>query len=53
MDFTPKRKRFAWKETETVQSKYNHDLQMYKDPPEDNISFEEFQQIAVERLKGK
>lgn len=32
--------------------RYPDRLQMYKLPPTDNISLEEFEELAVERLKG-
>ena len=33
--------------------KYGHGLQMYKVPPTDNITLEEFEEFAIHRLKGK
>ena len=33
--------------------KYVHGLQMYKIPPTDNITLEEFEEFAIDRLKGK
>ena len=33
--------------------KYGHGLQMYKVPPTDNITLEEFEEFAIDRLKGK
>lgn len=33
--------------------KYLHGLQMYKIPPTDNITLEEFEEFAIDRLKGK
>jgi len=33
--------------------KYVHGLQMYKVPPTDNITLEEFEEFAIDRLKGK
>lgn len=33
-------------------SKYVHGLQMYKVPPTDNITLEEFEEFAIDRLKG-
>ena len=32
--------------------KYAHGLQMYKVPPTDNITLEEFEEFAIDRLKG-
>ena len=32
--------------------KYVHGLQMYKVPPTDNITLEEFEEFAIDRLKG-
>ena len=31
---------------------YDHRVQFYKFPPTDTISLEEFEELAVERLKG-
>ena len=31
---------------------YVHGLQMYKVPPTDNITLEEFEEFAIDRLKG-
>ena len=33
--------------------KYPHDLQMYKEPPDAQITLNEFEELAVERLKGE
>lgn len=33
--------------------KYLHGLQMYKIPPTDNITLEEFEEFAIDRLKGE
>lgn len=33
--------------------KYSHGLQMYKVPPTDNITLEEFEEFAIDRLKGE
>lgn len=33
--------------------KYVHGLQMYKVPPTDNITLEEFEEFAIDRLKGE
>ena len=33
--------------------KYVHGLQMYRVPPTDNITLEEFEEFAIDRLKGK
>jgi DNA primase large subunit len=33
--------------------RYPDRLQMYKLPPTDNISLEEFEELAIERLKSK
>ena len=32
--------------------KYAHGLQMYKIPPTGNITLEEFEEFAIDRLKG-
>ena len=32
--------------------KYVHGLQMYRVPPTDNITLEEFEEFAIDRLKG-
>lgn len=33
--------------------KYPHDLQLYKNPPDAQITLNEFEELAIERLKGK
>lgn len=33
-------------------NRYPHRLQWYNEPPIDNISLEEFEEFAIERLKG-
>ena len=49
------RKRSKINQLEGIQSagKYVHGLQMYKTPPTDNITLEEFEEFAIDRLKGK
>ena len=38
-------------ETEPL-SIFDQDVQMYKDPPKDNIKFAKFQEMCYERLSG-
>jgi hypothetical protein len=33
--------------------KYPHDLQMYRNPPDSQITLREFEELAIERLKGE
>lgn len=53
MQFTPRIKRqlinLTGKRNVTL---YPHPLQFYKYPPTDVISLEEFEELALERLKG-
>lgn len=51
MNFTPSRKTLALENIE--QSPYNHDLQLYREVPDININLDEFEEWAIERLKGK
>ena len=32
---------------------YRHSLQFYTEPPQDNIALQEFEDYAIERLKGR
>ena len=54
MEFTPKeaRKRTIRLEPETDAGEYPHNLQFYTKPPQDNITLQEFEDFAVQRLKG-
>lgn len=49
MDFTKKRR--IQVNTELFE-KYPHDLQMYTDPPDMQITLVEFEELAIERLRG-
>lgn len=51
MYFSQKRKSSGLAEGRDFK-RYPDRLQMYKLPPTDNISLEEFEELAVERLKG-
>lgn len=54
MLFTSRRKSKITKlEDAENAGKYVHGLQMYKIPPTDNITLEEFEEFAIDRLKGK
>ncbi|XP_034841333.1 DNA primase large subunit [Maniola hyperantus] len=50
MDFNIKRKSNKTVVTGSLVESYPHDLQMYKVPPTDNISLNEFEALALERL---
>ena len=54
MQFTPKeaRKRTIKLEPGRNPDLYPHSLQFYSVPPTDNISLQEFEDLAIERLKG-
>ena len=54
MQFTPKeaRKRTIKLEPGQNLDRYPHSLQFYSVPPTDNISLQEFEDLAIERLKG-
>lgn len=56
MQFTgnPKRRKSKITKLEDAENvgKYVHGLQMYKVPPTDNITLEEFEEFAIDRLKG-
>lgn len=51
MNFTPSRKTVVSEKHE--KSSYDHDLQLYREIPDYNINLDEFEEWAVERLKGK
>jgi len=54
MDFTPRKKTkssITLKDLE--KNPYDHDLQLYREIPDININLDEFEDWAVERLKGK
>lgn len=50
MDF--RRKKVIKREIGGLSELYPHDLQLYKIPPMGNISLTEFEQLAMDRLKG-
>lgn len=50
MDFKPKKPRVEIQNE--LFDKYPHDLQMYIDHPDARITLNEFQDFAIERLKG-
>lgn len=50
MDFKPKKARVEIQNE--LFEKYPHDLQMYIDHPNAQITLNEFQDFAIERLKG-
>ena len=54
MQFTPKeaRKKIIKLEPGRNADFYPHNLQFYAVPPTDNISLQEFEDLAIERLKG-
>lgn len=35
-----------------LNSGYEHSLRMYKEPPTGNITLEQFEEFAIDRLKG-
>jgi len=51
MNFTPNRKNVALEKLK--KASYDHDLQLYREVPDININLDEFEEWAVERLKGK
>lgn len=51
MDFNIKRKPTRTPITGSLVESYPHDLQLYKVPPVDNIRLQEFETIALDRLK--
>lgn len=52
MQFTPKERRQLFLTGKRDAALYPYSLQFYKDPPTDIISLEEFEELALERLKG-
>lgn len=54
MLFTGSRNRGKKSQPECLSNggKYEHSLRMYKEPPTDNITLEEFEEFAIDRLKG-
>lgn len=53
MQFTPRERRQLNLSGKRQAGLYPHALQFYKLPPIDVISLEEFEDLALERLKGK
>lgn len=51
MNFTPRTKTRLLEKCE--KSLYDHDLQLYREIPDIQINLDEFEEWAVERLKGK
>lgn len=51
MNFTPNRKSLTTEKTEI--SSYSHDLQLYRETPDIDINLDEFEEWAIERLKGE
>lgn len=51
MNFTPSRQSISIEKIE--KSTYDHDLQLYREIPDININLDEFEEWAIERLKGK
>jgi len=51
MNFTPSRKNLALEKLK--KPSYDHDLQLYREIPDININLDEFEEWAIERLKGK
>ena len=45
----PARKQFAQK---TAEAEYTHRLNFYKDAPKGDITLEQFEQWAIDRLRG-
>jgi len=52
MNFTPSRKTVALEKFENLSYHYNN-LQLYREVPDVNINLDEFEEWAIERLKGK
>ena len=52
MQFTPKAKRQFSLTGKRDNTLYPHSLQFYKSPPSGVIPLEEFEELALERLKG-
>lgn len=52
MDFGSGRRRTNKIKKEIKTTAYPHTLQFYKIPPTETISLQEFEEFAVERLKG-
>jgi hypothetical protein len=50
MNFTPSRKSLGVSDDK---NKYDHDLQLYREIPDLDINLDEFEEWAIERLKGK
>lgn len=44
---------FSGKNAKSKDGQYGHSLQMYKVPPTESITLEEFEEFAINRLKGK
>lgn len=53
MNFTPIRKNIALEKEDKKILSDDHDLQLYRKIPDDNINLDEFEEWSIERLKGK
>lgn len=53
MDFSRRRTKVLKPEEGELAELYPHDLQMYSTPPICEISLNEFEQLANDRLRGK
>lgn len=52
MNFTPSRKTASSIALEKTKKSYEHNLQLYREIPDVNINLDEFEDWAIERLKG-
>lgn len=53
MNFDRRKKKTVKPEVGSLSELYPHDLQMYRLPPLGDITLMEFDQMAMDRLKGK